>query len=107
MNTSRVVGSRPVPEEDLLARMADRLRVLGHPDRLRLLALLEREKNAPVHAMTEALGRPQAAVSRHLAQMRRAGVLRAERRGQEVWYAVADPNAFTILRCIRSHQQAP
>lgn len=101
------LGSRVETGDEPLTRMADRLRVLGHPDRLRLLAILETEKAAPVHVLTERLGQPQAAVSRHLAQMRRAGILQARRHGQEVWYTVADPHAFTILRCIRNHPPDP
>jgi len=50
---------------------------------------------------------PQAALSQHLSQMRRAGLLTARRRGQEVWYAIADPHALTILNCIRAKRHRP
>jgi len=56
----------------------------------------KRENNGRERAL------PQAALSQHLSQMRRAGLLAARRRGQEVWYAIADPHALTILNCIRS-----
>ena len=77
------------------------LRAIAHPDRIRIVEALETRRAAPVHALTGALGLPQAAVSHHLARMKAAGLLRAERRQREVWYAIADPDALTILECIR------
>jgi DNA-binding transcriptional ArsR family regulator len=56
---------------------------------------------APVGAVVERLGRPQAAVSLHLSQLRRVGLVAGERRGREVWYRVDNPRVFTMLECIR------
>ncbi|MFA5206325.1 MAG: metalloregulator ArsR/SmtB family transcription factor [Lentisphaeria bacterium] len=104
---------------------AERLRVLGHPLRLLILDRLQAGGPRPVHRLAGALagtgeteeekrkndGRdrafPQAALSQHLSQMRRAGLLTARRRGQEVWYAIADPHALTILNCIRARRDRP
>jgi hypothetical protein len=33
--------------------------------------------------------------------MRLSGLLRSERRGKEVWYAIANPDSLTILNCMR------
>ena len=84
-----------------LETMAQLLRVVGHPARLRILDFLETESQAPVHAITAAAGQPQASVSNHLTKMRQAGILNARRRGKEVWYAIASPHAVTILKCMR------
>lgn len=81
--------------------MAGVLRLLAHPCRLRIVELLEQREEAPVHAIVESLDLPQAATSQHLNQMRRVGLIAAERRGKEVWYSIADPSALTILDCIR------
>lgn len=89
---------------EVLERMAVALRVLAHPHRLKMVEILQREGDAPVHVITERLGLPQATISQHLNQMRRTGLVRAARRGKEVWYAIADPSALTILDCIRRKQ---
>jgi len=89
---------------ELLARMADVLRVLAHAQRLRIVELLQVEDEAPVHNIVMHLGLPQAAVSQHLNHMKRAGLLKAERRSREVWYSLADPSLLTILDCIRKKQ---
>ena len=102
MNTTKA-NAAGLPAE-LLERMAAMLRVLAHPQRLRIVELLQSEKEAPVHAIIMHLGIPQAAVSQHLNHMRRSGLLRGSRRGKEVWYGIADPSALTVLDCIRKKQ---
>ena len=96
-------GYGAIPVEHL-ERMASVLRLLAHPQRLRVVEHLERARSAPVHAITARLGLPQAAVSQHLNLMRRVGLVRADRRGREVWYAIGDARALTILGCIRRKQ---
>ena len=86
---------------EFLERMASALKVLAHPCRLKLVEVLQREGDMPVHGLMERLEQPQATVSQHLNQMRRAGLVKADRRGKEVWYAIADPSVLTILDCIR------
>ena len=88
---------------DLLARMAEVLKLLAHPHRLKIIEILDVNDGAPVFAIAEQLGLPQAATSQHLNQMKRVGLITADRRGKEVWYTVADPRALTILSCIRKN----
>lgn len=85
---------------DALNRAAETLKILAHPKRLRIIEILERKQEVPVHSLTEQTGLPQAVVSQHLNQMRRAGLLSAERRGKEMWYSISDPRALSILNCI-------
>jgi len=77
------------------------LRLLAHPHRLKIVETLERAGAAPVHELTARLRLPQAAVSGHLARMRAAGLVAAERRGREMRYRVADGRSVSVLNCIR------
>lgn len=77
------------------------LRVLAHPQRLRIVEALEAGAQRPVRDLIAHTGLPQAAVSHHLARMRAAGLLLAERRGKEIFYKVANASCMTILACIR------
>jgi len=88
--------------KDYLEGMAAALRVMGHPYRLRIVEQLDLHGAAPGHVLLAALGGGQGGLSQHLARLRQAGVLRAERRGKEVWYALAAPSALTILNCMRN-----
>lgn len=61
-------------------------RALSHPLRLRTLLLLQREGELCVCELTHALGVSQPMISRHLAQLRRDGLVRDRRRGLWVYY---------------------
>jgi ArsR family transcriptional regulator len=85
---------------ETLEKAAETLKMIAHPQRLRLIEILEREQEVPVYALVEETEFPQAIVSQHLNQMRRAGLLCSERRGKEMWYSICDPRALSILNCI-------
>lgn len=89
-----------------LSRMSEVLRVLAHPQRLKIVEILQAAGRAPVHDIVDRLGATQATTSQHLNQMRRAGVVAAERRGKEVWYEVEDRKSLAILRCLCAEQRA-
>lgn len=88
---------------EALERAAQTLKMLAHPQRLRIIEILEREQEVPVHALIKETGFPQAVVSQHLNQMRRVGLLTGERRGKEMWYSISDPRPLSILNCICTH----
>jgi ArsR family transcriptional regulator len=66
------------------------LKTLADPTRVRILALLEREELA-VQDLMDVLGMAQSRVSRHLAILREAGLLRDRRDGTFVYYRLAAP----------------
>ncbi len=64
----------------------DLFRALADPTRLRCLLLLQREGELCVCELTHALGESQPKVSRHLAQLREAGIVSDRRQGLWVYY---------------------
>jgi DNA-binding transcriptional ArsR family regulator len=85
-------------------RMAARcLRVLAHPDRLRIVEQLDLQRRVRVGDLAVALDMAPNAVSQHLNQMRAHGLLDADRDGREVYYRIANPQCVNVLRCIRKH----
>lgn len=87
---------------DTLERAALTLRVLAHPQRLRLVELLL-ERQVPVGALAELAELPPAAVSQHLSNMRASGIVERRREGRTVYYRVIEPSAIALLECIRRH----
>jgi ArsR family transcriptional regulator len=67
-------------------------KTLSDPTRVRILALLEREELA-VQELMDVLGMAQSRVSRHLAILREAGLLRDRRDGTYVFYRLALPES--------------
>lgn len=66
-------------------------KTFSDPTRLRILALLEREELA-VQELMDILGMAQSRVSRHLAILREAGLLRDRRDGTYVFYRFEPPD---------------
>ncbi len=87
--------------DELFSRIADRLKALSDPMRLKILHSLE-ERELCVGDVLARVGGSQANVSKHLALLRRAGVVAARREGTSVFYRVVDPAAFEICRTVCS-----
>jgi len=99
----------PCPQDlsvEELGRMAQVLKLLAHPHRLKIIDLLETGGEAPVHVLVDALDLPQAATSNHLNLMRRVGLVESDRRGKEVWYRLGDRRSLAILNCMRAKKGA-
>ena len=75
-------------------------RALADPTRLRLLNLMS-EQEICVCYFTEVIGAPQPKISRHLAYLRRAGIVAARRAGKWMHYRLTVPGdsyAASILK---------
>jgi ArsR family transcriptional regulator len=84
---------------------SDLFRAFADPTRLRILGLLQAEKEICVCDLCEVLGVVQPKASRHLAVLRRAGLVRVRRDGKWKFYSLADGSSSlqrTLLRCVRS-----
>lgn len=87
------------PEHDQ-EQILPTLKVLGEPNRLRILCGLGLECR-PVTDIIQATGLGQTNVSFHLRVLREAGLVRAERRGPFIYYCLADPELLRILRDLK------
>lgn len=83
----------------LFEPVADRLRVLADPTRLRILNAL-REGESSVVQIVEKVGASQPNVSRHLALLLRAGILTRRQQGRQVHYRVVDPFLDQICEAV-------
>lgn len=81
------------------------LKCLGHPLRLQILDVLDREGELTVSEIQEALGMEQATCSQHLNLMRDKGILSRRKEGVHVHYSLGDPRALKVLGCVRSSAQ--
>ena len=97
----------PPARAEALEDTARMLRCLGHPLRLAVLDLLDREGELTVSQIHEALGLEQAACSQHLNLMRDKGVLARRKEGVHVYYSIGDPRALRVLGCVRGEVREP
>ena len=89
-------------ERNQFDETAAMLRALGHPLRLRIAAILDRE---PTHvgAMAQSLGAPQAIVSQQLRILRMSGLVAVTRTGGQAVYRLVRPEVSKLLRCMENH----
>lgn len=81
--------------------LANVMKALGHPARLRILEVLLREGEACVCHLESALDRPQAYISQQLARLREAGLVIDRRDGMNVFYSPADESIAGLLDEVR------
>lgn len=81
------------------AGLAEALKVLADPARLRLLSLVASAETGEACAcdLVEPLGRSQPTVSHHLSMLVDAGFLTREKRGRWAWYRIV-PARLDLLR---------
>jgi len=94
-----------IPQEKIQAASKG-LRGIAHELRLTVLCHL---LDGPmcVSELMDATGASQSNLSQHLARMRMMGILVNEKRGKQVYYAIADPafvHLLETLRCIYCHE---
>jgi DNA-binding transcriptional ArsR family regulator len=76
--------------------IAERMRVLAQPLRVKLVDRLASEATT-VQELVDALGTTQQNISKHLAVLRRAGVVVGDKAGTRVRYRLASPDILPIL----------
>lgn len=81
------------------AKAAEVVKALGHPLRLRLIAILC-ESDEHVSAMAELLGAKQSIVSQQLRILRIQGLVDVVRQNGHAYYRLAEPRLRQLVQCI-------
>lgn len=81
----------------LYNKKAALLKLLGHPQRLCILRSLCVEGSATVSDMQTCLEEKQAVVSQHLAKLRKAKLIKAQREGTSMRYSIYDEQTKKVL----------
>jgi len=106
--TPKTMAAKPEPSEltdDALEMIAQRFRVLGEANRLRLIRCLEGGELS-VSDLVARTSLTQANVSRHLQTLTHAGILGRRRDGVNVLYRIADPGIFELCGHVCGSLQA-
>ena len=87
-------------DEGQLTRVAETLKAVSHPIRLRVVEILEHGERS-VTEIQDCLGITQSLTSQHLTNMRMRGVLKFRKNGNMVYYSLANPDVVKVIHCIR------
>jgi ArsR family transcriptional regulator len=88
-----------IPKEKI-ATAAQGLRAIAHELRLSVLCHLM-EGPMCVHELMQRTGASQSNLSQHLSKMRMMGLLLNEKRGQEVYYSLANPAYGDLVHALK------
>ena len=81
----------------LIENYAERLKVCGHPIRLKILCLIERQ-DCCVTDLWRCLNQSQPVVSQHLAVLKEKRIVHSEIRGNKRIYSIIDPFIQDLVR---------
>lgn len=98
---------------ELLEKVVERLRALADENRIRILMRLQKG-DCNVTTLCEELSIAQASVSKHLAVMRKVGLVDVTRQGTTAIYRIKDASVFElceivcggVIRHLQEEQQA-
>ena len=90
------VAPDPMPDEELLYDLADLFKVFGDTTRIKILyALMGTERC--VADIADLIGATQSAVSHQLRTLKQARLVKFQRDGKNVIYALSDDHVYTML----------
>jgi ArsR family transcriptional regulator, lead/cadmium/zinc/bismuth-responsive transcriptional repressor len=93
-------------EDEQVAELAELLRLLGEPTRLRILLACLAEP-APVGEIAARMDIPRSLVSHHLRMLRASRFLRSTRSGKQMIYSPVDDRVRCILEDLVEHVIEP
>lgn len=100
------------PVEDMMAsdealvHLADLFRLMGDPSRLSIIVLCL-DLPVSVGEIAQRLGLSSSLVSHHLRLLRAARVLKAQRRGKQMFYSACDDHIECVIRDMMAHIVEP
>jgi DNA-binding transcriptional ArsR family regulator len=101
-NMNKDLGCSPA----LIEETSTKLKVLGHPIRLKLLCMMERQ-TACVTDMWQCLDQPQPVISQHLAVLKDKEIVESVHDGNKRIYRVVDPFIKGIIKGLGVTSQEP
>ncbi len=85
--------------DQMVELVARRFRMLGEPQRLRILQTLEHGERT-VGEIVEAVAANQSNISKHLQSLYEAGLVGRRRKGNSIYYSIADAVVFKICELV-------
>lgn len=83
---------------------AQLFKALAHPGRLLMVEELSRGERC-VCELAELVGSEMPTVSRHLAQLKHAGIVQDDKRGAQVFYTLKTPCVMNFFKCVTAVRQ--
>ncbi|GAA4456499.1 metalloregulator ArsR/SmtB family transcription factor [Nibrella saemangeumensis] len=87
-------------DEKKIERAAYVLKAVAHPLRIKIIQMLNENKELNVSTIYKNLNAEQSLISHHLINMRDKGILEIRRSGKNIYYFLVDNAVSEIIECI-------
>ena len=87
-------------DEKRIERAAYVLKAVAHPLRIKIIQMLNENKELNVSTIYKNLNAEQSLISHHLINMRDKGILEIRRSGKNIYYFLVDNAVSEIIECI-------
>lgn len=87
-------------DDKRIERAAYVLKAVAHPLRIKIIQMLNENKELNVSAIYKNLNAEQSLISHHLINMRDKGILDIRRSGKNIYYFLVDTAVSEIIDCI-------
>jgi DNA-binding transcriptional ArsR family regulator len=91
--------------EEMVYECAQKLKVCGHPVRLKLLCMIEKQEEPCVSELWVCLNQPQPVISQHLAVLKDKGIVQSQVQGNKRTYKIVDPFVRRIIRSMMDYKE--
>ncbi|MDC7223498.1 MAG: metalloregulator ArsR/SmtB family transcription factor [Spirochaetales bacterium] len=88
--------AKPCCSKEKIEKTAEKLKVLGHPLRLEILCLIEKNSSC-VSELWKCLDQPQPVISQHLAILKNRGIVESRTKGNKRIYSITDAFVKNII----------
>lgn len=96
----KTVRKRKNIDAHKLEKVANVLKVIGHPVRLSILELLEEKEPLSVTEIMDKIAVEQSLLSHHLTKMKDKGILESYREHKNIFYQLKDRQLLKIFDCM-------
>lgn len=98
-NLMSIMNRDKLCPDEVIESFAEKMKVCGHPVRLKLLCLIEKE-TACVTELWQCLDQSQPVVSQHLAVLKNKGIVTSMVQGNKRIYSISDPFVKDMIRAM-------
>lgn len=95
-----IEGTENCCSDSIIDSCSQKLKVCGHPVRLKLLCMIYRQQEPCVSELWSCLNQPQPVISQHLAVLKNKKIVESEIDGNKRIYRITDPFVRGIVETI-------
>jgi DNA-binding transcriptional ArsR family regulator len=91
---------KDIADDKRVEKAAYVLKAVAHPLRIKIIQMLNENKELNVSTIYKNLNAEQSLISHHLINMRDKGILNIRRSGKNIYYFLVDTTISEVIECI-------